>query len=346
MPDTTMREALIGVAKITKGTPVDPSTGDGVPVRSFTKPTGARNIITNSNEMGVPIRTRTCPADYPQDGASFVIDITAEGRQQLNFLNAVFGNDYTYTPNAPEAGANEHLFDFVGILNNPQWFTLAYDEIEVRALEECIVKSVEITLDGSIRATVTFVGTKMSRQSTWTNTVTIDPGEECMTFNNNNEFKINDSSDVALSGLSKEPISGFTILIDRGWKALEPLIHLPTVSDFKDDTEPIVQLTVNYPEKSTGANAGFIDDHQNQTVKKAELKISGSDITGTATPTPYSWLFQFPGLVALEAGSVSSETGFAVDQTFDIIEVSAAPTGMSTTLPRVQVINTETDITL
>jgi hypothetical protein len=338
-----MRNQLLGIKDITKGTPADPLTGDGRYVEEFTKPTGERTIITNDLEMGKPVQTHSCPADYPEDSCSYKAKLTVMGAKQMEELHAVMGT-YTHTADAPVATVNTHQFDLLNILDSPQWKTIAYDERdEVRALEEAVVKSILIELDVVLKITVTFAGTKMAPQSGWTNTVTFDDPVECFVFGAaNNYCRMADSDAATLTSSDDQAIEGFTIFIERGHESLAPTIGTETISNFREGPSPICEVELMYPEKDESDNKDFINEHHDQTEKMIEIYLEGSIITGS---TPYSLMFQFPAMRLLEPPTTETETPLMTTAKFSMFEALAAPTPMpGVTLPRAVWINTETDL--
>lgn len=342
------RQRYLGITDITKGTPADPSTGDGLIVEEFTPPAGDRNIITNDNEMGAPIQTRSCPTDHPEQTASYKFKWGVEGTKPMELLYAVMGGTYAHVADSPEAGANTTTMDLIAVLNDPIWKTVAYDEgDEVKALEESVVKSVLFEIDESVlKCTVTHVGTKWDQQSTFTNTVTFDDPEECFVFGKAaNYCRLADNDAATLTVTDNQTPNGMSILIERGFIPIDPTIGTFVLSDEIEDLPPKVTVTLSYPKKDTGDNKNFLAEHYNQTPKMIEILLTGGDIAGTLLPTPYSILFQFPDVRLLDAPTYSTDTPIPTEGVFTMFQAASAPTPMpGVLLPRVTIVNTAPDL--
>lgn len=341
---TVMREKRLGIVSTTKGTATDSGVGDGVYVETFTTPAGTRNSVSNNGEMGVGLQSKRCMTDYPEDTASMLMKFPGEGTKILELLGACLGQDgYVFAADTPVAGVNTHTASLIKVLNDPLWFSINYDEgTNVKSFESCVVKTITIELaDSILKATVSFVGTKLTKQVAFTNSVTYDDTVECFTFGNGAYCRVAPDDQGTLDAADNNPCIGFSLMIDRGYTAIAPTIGTYETSEEIDNTEPVTQLTLNYG-KWASRNAEFLDAHQNGDKKMIELFFQGSIITGVTTR---SIKIQLPHMEIVEAPTFAVETPTAVDVVFTAFDAAAAPVPMpGITLPTFIIVNETGDI--
>jgi hypothetical protein len=341
--DNLTRNDIVAIkAGITKGTPEDSGTGDGIFVKTADFPANDRTILTNQGEFNRPLRSISTITDFTPGNAVLAFDLAFEGRKAMRIIKEAFGAKngagYTFTADDPELGLNKHEIVFQDTITTPDWCTILKDiGDEIMVCESAVLASIKIETAGTFMVTATYIVDKSSLQSGFTNTATYDDPVGYYDFVNcNNYFRMNDASGVALDTPHNQNINALTMDFIRGWKTLPPEGGgCGVIPDVYEDDPPDAIVTLTYSRK-TAQNKIFFTEYETLTDKKMEFYFRGP----LNTVEYKSVLWQFPRMEMLQAPTYGSATPHETQAVFSLMDEDTAPAGMTGILrPKVTIVN-------
>jgi len=326
------RETKFGIKKATTwGTGVEPSTNEGYFIESFSGPAGERNILFNDEDANRTIPNMAIVGNYPEVSGNFTSKFYYEGLETL--IGAVFG---LATSTLVGTSTYKHAFTFDDVIDDII-FTIAYDEVdEVKSIPSAVINEMKITIDEFMKVDFGFIGNKVSISGFSLAGLTYKSNGKGVFRLLDTEVYINDNDAADFTDSDKVECNNIEFTITRGYEAL------PVVSGDSGIVQPVeakapeVMLTLGFPKKSS-QNSGFLSEFFNATAKKIKIVATGTEIE---TGQNYKFEIYLPKMVFSKAPDVDFETPKALSAELRMIKAESAPTGMSSTLPYMNLYNT------
>lgn len=326
-----VRKKAFGMKKAaTWGTPLEPTTGDGIFTNSATLPDGNKYMEDNEDESARGMATEAFQGCYEPQKLTVGGRAYYEGIEKLIAFvmgaMAVTGTDpYTKT------------YSFLTCIS-ALFATLAYDEeTEVKSLDSAVLNALEFTISNQgLMWKADFIGNAVTEQSGW-----VVPSAVTYESSGKQNFKmkelvlrINDESGIALASGDEVKIKDMTLRIQRGFVDGDPDSGAAYHPEFMEENAPVITLSVTCKTKDSTNRAFFVDFAAN-TRKKADLVFTGAVLT----PANYSLSFFLPSLYLSQAPNYDFASPTPVKMDFKAMDTAANPLGMDDTTPYIEVFN-------
>lgn len=333
------RENKVGMAKgSTWGTAVEPSTGDGLYVKSHTPPKGARKVITNEDEFGRGMASGGEVLEYEAQSGSMSLRYYWEG---LEAITASLMGKYGYTN--PEAGVVKHkcvLDTAIGSI----FHTVAWDEgTEVKAVNSAKIVSGTFSYADGLNLDINYTGDKVSVTG-FTNPLGVDyPSDGSGIFKlSGATVEINGEGTTDFVSGDKFHPSGIDIAITRGIEALPVTAGTDSIGEPLEKTAPNIEVTLTFPKKESAA-AAFLDAFNNRTYKKLRVTFTAGQISGKSAN--YELAFNLPKVMVMEAPDFAQDTPLPTTVKFKALKADSAPAPvMDEKVPYITIQNTVTNL--
>jgi hypothetical protein len=323
------RENRVGIKKgSTWGTPVEPTTNDGIFVKSHSTPKGGRKVVTNEDEFGRGMATAGEILEYESQSGSMSMRVYSEG---IEAVIASLMGIYTCTADNPEVGVNQHVFKMATVMDSI-FHTFAWDEgDEVKAVNSAKIISGTFSYADGLNLDINYLGDKVSITG-FTNPLGVTyPSEGKGIFKLINAVvQINGEGDADFTTGDNLNPSGISIAVTRGFEALPVTAGNDCISEPLEKSAPVVEVTLNFPKKET-ATAAYFNAFHSRDYKKMRIKFEGNTISGTSSK--YTIEFNFPKLLVMEAPDFAQDTPIPTTIKLKVLKSTAAPTGMNEIVP-------------
>jgi hypothetical protein len=309
------RGNAVAFKKTTWGTDTEPVTGDQLFVENNSPPTGARELITNAEELSAGLESTLCLGPFEEQSGSFDGKIYVEQTKIMEILASIFGS-YGFTADDPVIGVNKHEFVGQKILTADISHTLAYDEgDEVKAVDYMKFMSFVAALDSIYKHTTSYLGNKLEVKTGYTTPLGVTGDDRIACFlNENTTVRINEQTAAALSSGDDQLVTDYGMSLERGLQSEPPTAGTDSISNINDGLQYTFTLTLNYPRK-TAQSKIWLPKYQVGQKYKASISMTSGLLYITGT-TPYQLDFFFPQLYCMEAPTYDQETPEPVSATF------------------------------
>lgn len=332
--------AMIKVAS-TFGTAVTAGTGNKI-AAEITPSFNAEEIQARSVGSGASI-----PSDIYRGAVKPTVSLAGDGGYRNNLdvlLAALFGTSAAPTEVTVSQGDYKHTITW-NTTHPAKYLTFAFESTSTTVLEmpSCAVRSIELNVD-SVPGILTYTAELLANDVVLTGTTNDNTEIDAATFTDttliaqeySDLFRINVSSDDALSGSDNLSITSWTMSVNR------PLDFIGEIKGSSGNGAPV---EAGDPEITLSVTLKQLDDHTHYTAfnagtqYKCSLDIQGAQI-GSGTNKTFKSLFPKIQLIKEPTYAVT-ETGVnTVTLDFRALKASANPTGMSSTYPYFEITNT------
>jgi hypothetical protein len=321
------RENRVGFRRaINWGEAVEPSTGDGLFVKTFSPPKGGRKIVNNEDEFGRGMATSGEVLEYEDQTGSMSLRVYYEGLETI--IVSLMGK---YSHSIPGGGVSKHKFTWAqtldSILN-----TLAWDEgDEIKCVRTAKITSGTFSYQDGLNLDVNYQGDKLSI-SGWSTPLGVTyPSEGKGIFKLLNcTVQVNDFSAGDFQEGDKLNPSGIDLAITRGFESLPVTAGNDYAEEPMEKGAPTAEITLSFPKKET-ETAAYLNAFYNREYKKMSIKFLG-EIIG-AGPYSYELEFNFPKLFIMEAPDFNQDTPIPTTIKLKVLKADVQPTGMEEIVP-------------
>lgn len=335
------RDNKVAMAKgTTWGTSVEPTGTAGVYVKAHTPPKGARKLITNEDEFGRGMASEGQILEHEAQSGSMSMRCYWEGVEP--FIASLMGI-YNGAEVAVSTGVYGHTSELDTTMDSV-FHSIAWDEgDEVKAVNSAKIISGTFSYQDGLSLDVNYMGDKVEVKDAWTKPLNVDFASEGKGIFKlgGATVKINDESGAALADGDKLFPSGIDIAVTRGFEALPIIAGSDTIAEPVEKTAPVVEVTLTFPKKET-ETAAFLTAFNDRKYKKMSITFDGGAIG--ATGYNYEFRFDFPKLMIMEAPDFAQDTPLPTTIKLKALKASAAPNGMTKTVPSIYIQNEVTPL--
>ena len=327
----------IGIKKgSTWGTWVKPGTGNGMHIVTHTAPKGGRASQDNSNEYGQKMASATFALNYEAQNGPFTAPLYTGGLETM--FASVFG---IYTSSTAETTVITHKFALDDGEIDEIFHTIAWDDYgtQITTVPSAKIKSFELASDsnGEMLCTIEYMGNTVSiAQSTGPLALTYAADGTKVHKLLASTVYINAQAGADFSAGDAISVNALKAKIERGYKAMPPESGSSSVQAPVDADAPKGSLELNLT-KSTATSSGWLTAFYGETQYKAKIVCDAGAIAGKTAH--YLATLYLPCLQIETAPDVSEDTPRPVKCSFKVLKKTAAPTGMSSGLPYLEVVN-------
>jgi hypothetical protein len=277
--------------------------------------------------------------------AAYTLTMDAGFRNSMDVIMAqLFGTSGAPTQVTVGQGDYRHTLT-VNSSANAKWLTFAYETASATVVEcpSCAVRSLTLStqkvpgyLDFSaelLANQVLLTGTTNTNASIQAATIT---DTELVAADPEDEFWLNTASGAALSTSDRVKVTSYSLTLSR------PQEHMGEIKGAAGNSEPVEtglmegELTLTLKDNQDHT---FFTHWNSETILKSKLNLQGSQI-GSGTNRSVSIYIPCMQLMEFPDYPISGPGINPVTLKFKIYAASAAPSGMTSTLPYAEIVNT------